>query len=56
LDATVNYGAHSKFVEKWLAKLEAEELKTQEPTPEAEAETTEATATATAEEPAAPAA
>ncbi|KAF8194175.1 peroxiredoxin Q [Pholiota molesta] len=56
LDATVNYGAHSKFVEKWLAKLEAEELKAQEPTAEAAAETTEATATATAEDPAAPAA
>ncbi|KJA16916.1 hypothetical protein HYPSUDRAFT_46821 [Hypholoma sublateritium FD-334 SS-4] len=24
LDATINYGAHSKFVEKWLAKLESE--------------------------------
>jgi len=25
LDATMNYGAHSKFVAKWLDKLEAEE-------------------------------
>ena len=25
LDATMNYGAHSKFIEKWLDKLEAED-------------------------------
>lgn len=25
LDATMNYGAHSKFVEKWLDKLDGEE-------------------------------
>jgi len=25
LDATMNYGAHSKFVEKWLDKLDAED-------------------------------
>ena len=24
LDATMNYGAHAKFVEKWLDKLEVE--------------------------------
>jgi hypothetical protein len=24
LDATVNYGAHAKFVEKWLDQLETE--------------------------------
>jgi hypothetical protein len=24
LDSTLNYGAHSKFVEKWLTRLEAE--------------------------------
>ncbi|KAG6811637.1 hypothetical protein H0H92_006507 [Tricholoma furcatifolium] len=32
LDATMNYGAHAKFVAKWLDKLEAEEI---EPQPEA---------------------
>lgn len=25
LDATMNYGAHSKFVEKWLDKLDTED-------------------------------
>lgn len=25
LDATMNFGAHSKFVEKWLDKLDAED-------------------------------
>ena len=39
LDATMNYGAHSKFVEKWLDKLDVEDAV--------------ATATATAESPAA---
>ena len=39
LDATMNYGAHAKFVEKWLDKLDAENEV--------------ATATATAESPAA---
>ena len=24
LDATMNYGAHAKFVEKWLDKLDVE--------------------------------
>jgi len=28
LDATINYGAHSKFVEKWLDKLDAEDKAT----------------------------
>ncbi|KAF8908882.1 thioredoxin-like protein [Gymnopilus junonius] len=27
LDATINYAAHSKFVEKWLDKLQAEDAK-----------------------------
>jgi peroxiredoxin Q/BCP len=44
LDATLNFGAHSKFVEKWLVQLEAEE----KPAP---APTAEATATTTAEAP-----
>lgn len=39
LDATMNYGAHAKFVEKWLDKLDVENEV--------------ATATATAEAPAA---
>ena len=39
LDATMNYGAHAKFVEKWLDKLDVEN--------------TVVTATATAESPAA---
>jgi hypothetical protein len=26
LDATMNYGAHSKFVEKWLHRLDEEDL------------------------------
>jgi len=38
LDATINYGAHSKFVEKWLEQLDEEGKK-------------EPTATATAEAP-----
>ena len=25
LDATLNYGAHAKFVEKWLDKLDVED-------------------------------
>jgi peroxiredoxin Q/BCP len=28
LDATMNYGAHSKFVEKWLDKLDEEGTET----------------------------
>lgn len=35
LDATLNYGAHVKFVNKWLEKLEAEAKK---PADEAKAE------------------
>ncbi|KAG5634569.1 hypothetical protein H0H81_001515 [Sphagnurus paluster] len=39
LDATMNYGAHSKFVAKWLEKLEAEDMleatPTNNPTPTA---------------------
>ncbi|CAL1713288.1 unnamed protein product [Somion occarium] len=38
LDATLNFGAHSKFVTKWLEKLEAEEKKAAEPTTAATAE------------------
>ncbi|KAJ7134589.1 peroxiredoxin Q, partial [Mycena epipterygia] len=34
LEGTLNYGAHSKFVTKWLDKLEAED-KASEPTPAA---------------------
>ncbi|KAJ3505460.1 hypothetical protein NLJ89_g7404 [Agrocybe chaxingu] len=41
LDATVNYGAHSKFVSKWLDKLDEED----------KAGAPASTATATAEEP-----
>lgn len=52
LDATLNFGAHSKFVEKWLVKLEAEEKAVPVPTPTAPA-ATEAMATTTAEVPAA---
>ncbi|KAF8158391.1 peroxiredoxin Q [Crassisporium funariophilum] len=53
LDATVNYGAHSKFVEKWLDKLDAEDKDSQ---PAATAtETPAATTTATAEAPVHPA-
>ncbi|OBZ68894.1 hypothetical protein A0H81_11392 [Grifola frondosa] len=44
LDATLNYGAHVKFVTKWLDKLEAEEKKAAEAPAEG----------ATAAEPAAP--
>ncbi|KAF9478199.1 thioredoxin-like protein [Pholiota conissans] len=51
LDATINYGAHSKFVEKWLTKLEAEEKAAKEPAPAA-TEVAEATPAATAEAPA----
>jgi len=47
LDATVNYGVHSKFVEKWLDRLDAEDKAT---------ETTVPAATATAEAPQAAAA
>lgn len=32
LDATMNYGAHGKFAEKWLAKLD-EEDKNEVPAP-----------------------
>ncbi|KAK7682378.1 hypothetical protein QCA50_014583 [Cerrena zonata] len=40
LDATLNFGAHSKFVNKWLTKLAAEEKKdATEPTPAAAEET-----------------
>ena len=35
LDSTLNYGAHVKFVSKWLDKLEAEKAKAAEPAPEA---------------------
>jgi len=52
LDATLNFGAHSKFVEKWLVQLEAEEKAVPVPTPMAPA-ATEATGTTTAEVPAA---
>ncbi|PPQ77479.1 hypothetical protein CVT25_011348 [Psilocybe cyanescens] len=45
LDATMNYGAHSKFVEKWLARLQTEDEAT------AETPTTPAVETATAEAP-----
>ncbi|KNZ80927.1 hypothetical protein J132_03627 [Termitomyces sp. J132] len=31
LDATINYGAHSKFVAKWLDKLEAEYASADQP-------------------------
>jgi len=60
LDATINYGAHSKFVEKWLDKLQAEDAKestkeaaspSKEPAP-APAEATKAEAPATTEAPA----
>ncbi|KAF8817025.1 peroxiredoxin Q [Phlegmacium glaucopus] len=44
LDATMNYGAHTKFVEKWLDKLDAEDKA-------AEITVPAATATATAEGP-----
>ena len=50
LDATLNFGAHSKFVEKWLVQLEAEEKAVPAPTPATPA-ATEATATTTAEVP-----
>ena len=33
LQATLNFGAHSKFVNKWLTKLAAEEQKDAEPAP-----------------------
>ncbi|KAF4617246.1 hypothetical protein D9613_005847 [Agrocybe pediades] len=46
LDATMNYGAHSKFVEKWLDKLDEEDKK---------APTATATAEAPAPAPSAPA-
>ncbi len=52
LDATLNFGAHSKFVEKWLVQLEAEEKAVPAPTPTTLV-ATEATATMTAEVPAA---
>ena len=41
----MNFGAHSKFVTKWLDKLEAEEKKAAEPTeaPAAAGETPAAT-------------
>lgn len=42
LDATMNYGAHSKFVARWLEKLEAEDTAIS---------TTVPTVTSTAEEP-----
>ncbi|KAF8073830.1 thioredoxin-like protein [Lyophyllum atratum] len=42
LDATMNYGAHSKFVARWLDKLEAEDAAASAPAP---------TATTTATEP-----
>ncbi|KAJ7069819.1 peroxiredoxin Q [Mycena amicta] len=32
IEGTINYGAHSKFVSKWLDKLEAEKEKAAEPT------------------------
>jgi len=43
LDATMNYGAHSKFVSSWLDKLEAEKAAS-EPTPAPTATTTDAPA------------
>ncbi|KAF8964287.1 thioredoxin-like protein [Flammula alnicola] len=46
LDATVNYGAHSKFVDKWLTKLEAEDRG--EAPAEAEAATPAAASTSAA--------
>ncbi|PCH40146.1 AhpC-TSA-domain-containing protein [Wolfiporia cocos MD-104 SS10] len=36
LDTTINYGAHAKFVTKWLDKVEAENRKTAKPAEEAE--------------------
>jgi len=45
LDATMNYGAHSKFVEKWLGILE-EEGKTEASAPSAAAESAVPTETA----------
>ena len=45
----MNFGAHSKFVTKWLDKLEAEEKKAAEPTEApAAAEETPAATTPTA--------
>lgn len=43
LDTTVNYGAHVKFVSKWLDKLEAEEKKAAEAPAAAEEPPAEAT-------------
>ncbi len=37
LDTTLNYGAHVKFVTKWLDKLEAEEKTAAEPAADAPA-------------------
>jgi len=58
LDATINYGAHSKFVEKWLDKLQAEDAKESakevappEPAPAETAKTEEPTSTTEAPAP-----
>lgn len=47
LDTTINYGAHSKFVEKWLDILQSEDEAASKVAEEAPTET------ATAEEPSA---
>ncbi|KAJ7044084.1 peroxiredoxin Q [Mycena alexandri] len=39
VEGTINYGAHSKFVTKWLDKLEAEQKAAAEPAPAAAVET-----------------
>jgi hypothetical protein len=59
LDATMNYGAHSKFVAKWLDKLDAEDAAEAAPasavstaeTAQPETTTVAATETAIAEAP-----
>ncbi|KAJ7784597.1 hypothetical protein B0H16DRAFT_303545 [Mycena metata] len=38
IEGTINYGAHSKFVTKWLDKLEAEQKAAAEPVAPAAAE------------------
>jgi hypothetical protein len=48
LDASLNFGGHSKFIGKWLDKLEAEAAGVSAPTPEVET-TGDAGATAEAE-------